>query len=180
MRSVDGPAQAGDYVAIIVMGAAQVKVQDGETILAGQRLAAGVDGSVRPLQTRTLDGMVVTDGVPVIGVALEPATKSWSEAEWSGAAASGVAARAVRTTTNTSTDSFDFIGASFPKGFDQTVSTYVKRTASMVCVQRRYEQFRKRKLLNEASPRYNTSNSQDAPLGDVSPGRDLRILLSSP
>ena len=42
MRSVDGPAQAGDYVAIIVMGAAQVKVQDDETILAGQRLAAGV------------------------------------------------------------------------------------------------------------------------------------------
>ena len=36
MRSVDGPVQAGDYVAIIVMGATLVKVQDGETILAGQ------------------------------------------------------------------------------------------------------------------------------------------------
>ena len=50
MRSVDGPAQAGDYVAIIVMGATLVKVQDGETILAGQRLAAGVStvGSYRP------------------------------------------------------------------------------------------------------------------------------------
>lgn len=72
LRSVDGPAQAGDYVAITVMGAAQVKVQDGETILAGQRLTAGDGGSVRALQTRSLDGMAVTEGAPVIGVALEP------------------------------------------------------------------------------------------------------------
>ncbi len=73
LRSVDGPAQAGDYVAITVMGAALVKVQDGETILAGQRLTAGDGGSVRALQSRTIEGMVVTEGAPVIGVALEAA-----------------------------------------------------------------------------------------------------------
>ena len=77
LRSAEGPAQAGDYVAITVLGVAQVKVQDGETILAGQRLTAGADGSVRPLQTRTLDGMVVTEGAPVIGVALEPPRMAW-------------------------------------------------------------------------------------------------------
>jgi hypothetical protein len=75
LRTVDGPAEAGDYVAITVMGAALVKVQDGETILAGQRLTAGDGGSVRALQSRTVEGMLVTEGAPVIGVALEAPTK---------------------------------------------------------------------------------------------------------
>jgi hypothetical protein len=35
---VEGPAQAGDYVAIIVMGATLAKVQDGETFLLVQPL----------------------------------------------------------------------------------------------------------------------------------------------
>ena len=50
----------------------QVKVAPGESaIAAGTRLTAAEEGTVRPLATRTLDGMVVTEGVPVIGVALE-------------------------------------------------------------------------------------------------------------
>ena len=46
-----------------------------ETILAGQRLTAGDGGSVRALQSRTVEGMVVTEGAPVIGVALEAPAK---------------------------------------------------------------------------------------------------------
>ena len=71
LRGVADPAQPGDYVAITVLGAARVKVQDGEEVLAGQRLTAGNGGSVRALQSRTVEGMMVTEGAPVIGVALD-------------------------------------------------------------------------------------------------------------
>ena len=53
LHSIGGPAQPGDYVAITVLGAAQVKVQDGETLLPGQRVTVGANGAVRALQTRT-------------------------------------------------------------------------------------------------------------------------------
>lgn len=71
LRSADGPARAGDYVAITVLGAARVKVQHGAVVQPGQRLTTGEGGTVRALQTRTVEGMVVTEGAPVIGVALE-------------------------------------------------------------------------------------------------------------
>ena len=52
----------------------RVKAAPGETaIAAGTRLTVGSDGQVRPLQTRTVEGMVVTEGAPVVGVALEAA-----------------------------------------------------------------------------------------------------------
>ena len=74
LRSAAGPAQAGDYVAITVLGAAQVKVAPGESaIAAGARLTAAADGAVRLLQTRTVDGMLVAEGAPVVGVALASA-----------------------------------------------------------------------------------------------------------
>ena len=70
----EGAAQPGEYVTIVYSGPMQVKVAPGESaIAAGTRLTAAVDGSVRPLQTRTVEGMVVTEGAPVIGVALEAA-----------------------------------------------------------------------------------------------------------
>ena len=71
LHSVAGPAKAGDYVAITVLGAAQVKVQAGKAIQPGQRLTVGANGAVRALQTRTVDGMVVSEGAPTIGVALQ-------------------------------------------------------------------------------------------------------------
>ncbi|MBI5473294.1 MAG: DUF2190 family protein [Ignavibacteriae bacterium] len=75
MHSVAGPAQPGDYVALTVMGVAQVKVDPSAPISVGQRLtAAEVAGSVRPLKTREVDGMTVSEGTPVIGVALGQAT----------------------------------------------------------------------------------------------------------
>ena len=71
LRSAEGPAQPGDYVALTVLGVAQVKVQDGASIQPGQRLTASeVAGTVRALRTETLNGMVVSEGAPVIGTAL--------------------------------------------------------------------------------------------------------------
>ncbi len=71
LRSVDGPARPGDFVAVIVFGAALVKEEKGATIQPGQRVAVGKSGAVRALQTRTIDGMMVREGAPTVGVALE-------------------------------------------------------------------------------------------------------------
>jgi hypothetical protein len=72
LESVPGPAQAGDYVALVVMGVADVKVDPAALdIVPGQRLtASSVAGAARPLRTESLNGMVVTEGAPVIGIAL--------------------------------------------------------------------------------------------------------------
>lgn len=70
-----GAAAPGEYVFIVVQGVAYVKADaSGGAILAGQRLTASskTAGRARTLQTRTLDGMVVTEAAPVIGVALAP------------------------------------------------------------------------------------------------------------
>ncbi len=71
LQGRDGPAQPGEYVSLIVYGVAEVKVASGSSIAAGQRLTASdLAGHARALQTRTLDGMVITEGAPVIGIAL--------------------------------------------------------------------------------------------------------------
>lgn len=71
LHSAAGPAQPGDYVSLIVMGVTQVKVDPAATIAAGDRLvAADLPGLARALQTRQLEGMVVTEGAQVIGIAL--------------------------------------------------------------------------------------------------------------
>jgi len=74
LHSVPGPAKAGDYVALTVLGVAHVKADaTAGAIVAGQRLtAADQSGHVRALRTRMLEGMVVTEGAPVIGIALAP------------------------------------------------------------------------------------------------------------
>jgi len=79
LRSIDGPAQAGDYVAITVMGAAQVKVDSATPIEAGQRLTVAANGRTRPLGTIKVqlaggEGTAdIPESAPVIGVALEAA-----------------------------------------------------------------------------------------------------------
>ncbi|HSN74096.1 MAG TPA: hypothetical protein VL334_03265 [Anaerolineae bacterium] len=79
LRSTDGPALAGDYVAITVLGAALVKVQAGETVLAGQRLTVAANGRTRPVGTIKVqlaggEGTAdIAESAPVIGVALEAA-----------------------------------------------------------------------------------------------------------
>jgi hypothetical protein len=82
MVSTDGPAQPGDYVAITVLGAAQVKVQAGAAIQAGQRLTiSDTPGQARALSRVQIEGVKVDESGPTLGVALEAATKSRSEAE---------------------------------------------------------------------------------------------------
>ncbi|HSN77194.1 MAG TPA: hypothetical protein VL334_19155 [Anaerolineae bacterium] len=69
-----GAAQPGEYLAVVYSGPMQVRVAPGEEAIAGgTRLTAAADGAVRPLATRTVDGMVVSEGAPVLGIALEPA-----------------------------------------------------------------------------------------------------------
>lgn len=76
LYSVPGPARAGDYVAITIAGVAQVKADAAAgPIVAGQRLTqAAAAGHARALQSRNLDGMIVAEGAPIIGVALEDLT----------------------------------------------------------------------------------------------------------
>jgi len=69
-----GAAQPGEYLTVVYSGPMQVRVAPGEdAISGGTRLAAAADGAVRPLATRTVDGMVVSEGAPLLGIALEPA-----------------------------------------------------------------------------------------------------------
>ena len=71
LHSVDGPAQPGDYVALVVFGVAQVKVDPQASITAGQRLTASdLSGRVRALQTQTVNDMLVTEGAQAVGIAL--------------------------------------------------------------------------------------------------------------
>ncbi len=75
LHSADGPAQPGDYVSLVIYGVAQVKVDPGATIAAGDRVTASdLAGRVRTLQTRTVEGMLVTEGTQVIGIALAAPT----------------------------------------------------------------------------------------------------------
>jgi hypothetical protein len=72
LQPAEGAAQPGEYVSIVVLGIAQVKVDPAADIVAGQRLTVSdLAGQARALVTRTIDGMLVAEGAPVIGVALE-------------------------------------------------------------------------------------------------------------
>jgi len=71
LQAADGPARAGDYVALVVLGVADVKVDRSASIAQGTRLtAAEAGGRVRPLRTESLNGMPVTEGAQVVGIAL--------------------------------------------------------------------------------------------------------------
>ena len=71
----DGAAQPGEYVTIVYSGPMQVRVTvpARPNWLLARGSAAAADGAARPLQTRTVEGMVVAEGAPVLGVALESA-----------------------------------------------------------------------------------------------------------
>jgi hypothetical protein len=76
LHSVSGSAKSGDYVSLIIYGVAQVKVAPGSDIGVGDRMTASDRaGAVRGLQTRTIDGMVVAEGAPTLGIALAAPTK---------------------------------------------------------------------------------------------------------
>jgi len=72
MRSAQGVAQPGDYVAITVLGVAQVQVQAGEAVQPGQRLTvSATPGHARALRTVQVEGVRVDESGPTLGVALE-------------------------------------------------------------------------------------------------------------
>lgn len=72
LQSADGPAKPGEYVALVVMGVTQVKVAPGAVIAAGERLTvAGAPGQTRAVQSVVVEGVTLSEGAPVLGVALE-------------------------------------------------------------------------------------------------------------
>lgn len=72
MHSADGPARSGDYVQLVVYGVTQAKVDPNATITAGDRLTASeLSGLARPLMKQTINGMLIIEGAPVFGIALE-------------------------------------------------------------------------------------------------------------
>jgi hypothetical protein len=72
LHSAEGPAQPGEYVSLIVYGVAQMKVEPNASLTPGERLTASdLPGMARPLQKQEINGMLVTEGAPVIGIALE-------------------------------------------------------------------------------------------------------------
>ncbi len=71
MHSAAGPAQPGEYVALVVSGIAQVRVDPTARFAAGARLtASALPGMARPLKSQEIDGMAVVEGAPVLGIAL--------------------------------------------------------------------------------------------------------------
>jgi hypothetical protein len=72
LRSAEGPARADDYVALTVLGVAQVKVSDAEKGLpAGTRLTAAARGLARPLKTVVVEGVTLSESAPVVGTTLD-------------------------------------------------------------------------------------------------------------
>ncbi len=78
LHSAEGPAEPGDYVALVVQGVAMARVEEHQAIVAGQRLAVGdVPGQARALRTRQFGDLLVSEGVAVLGVALGPSEDGW-------------------------------------------------------------------------------------------------------
>ena len=71
MHSADGPAQPGEYVALVVYGVTEVKVDANSPISAGNRLtASSFAGLARALLSQQINGMMISESAPVIGIAL--------------------------------------------------------------------------------------------------------------
>jgi len=77
LQSADGPAQPGEYVSLIVYGVAEMRIAPNTPIAVGERLtASSLAGVGRPLQKQEINGMLVTEGAPVIGIALAAPVES--------------------------------------------------------------------------------------------------------
>ena len=71
MHSAEGSAQPGEYVALVVYGVIELRVDTASPISAGDRLtASSLPGMARALLSQQLNGMLVSEGAPVIGIAL--------------------------------------------------------------------------------------------------------------
>ena len=76
LKSIPGRAENGDYVALTVLGVTDVRVDSSVVdIIPGQRLTASeLPGYARGLRMEMLNDMPVTEGAPVIGIALAEPT----------------------------------------------------------------------------------------------------------
>jgi hypothetical protein len=72
----DQSAEPGEYVSIIIYGPVQLAVgAEAVDVAVGDRLTVSENGSVRALQTRTIEGMVVTESAHSLGIALSEPDK---------------------------------------------------------------------------------------------------------
>ena len=75
LQSAEGAAQPGEYASLVIYGVAQVRVDPTAQISVGERLTASTaSGMARALRQQEVDGMLVTEGAPVIGIALAAPT----------------------------------------------------------------------------------------------------------
>ena len=71
LRSAEGPARPGDYVALTILGVAQIKVDVGlAAIDPGMRLTSGTGGRARALKTVVVEGVTLSESAPMLGIAL--------------------------------------------------------------------------------------------------------------
>jgi len=69
LESQPGEAAPGDFVALTVRGVAAVRLAPDADFEIGERLTVAEGaGTARALRTRSLDGMEITEGAPVIGI----------------------------------------------------------------------------------------------------------------
>ena len=73
IHSAPGAAMPGDYVSLVVLGVAEVKVDPSAPIAPGNRLtASNLPGRSRALKTAFIGDMLITEGAQAVGIALEP------------------------------------------------------------------------------------------------------------
>lgn len=71
LRSAEGPAPPGEYVALTILGVSRVKVDVGQGIIqAGTRLTSDTGGRARALKSVAVEGVILAESAPALGIAL--------------------------------------------------------------------------------------------------------------
>jgi hypothetical protein len=65
-------------VTVVYSGPMQVRLQADSSAGSGARVTTAPDGRVRPLKSRMVDGMVIAEGAPALGVVLGEAGDGWT------------------------------------------------------------------------------------------------------
>ncbi|MCF7794584.1 MAG: hypothetical protein K9N09_11195 [Candidatus Cloacimonetes bacterium] len=74
-RHADGSAGFGEYLSVVVLGPADVKIASGEDIKVGEAIAAA-DGVARKVRTTEINGITIAENTGIVGKALENANGS--------------------------------------------------------------------------------------------------------
>ena len=75
-RYSNDTANPGDYLSIIVFGPADVRCGENKDVSIGDPVTVDENGSIRPIQTRNLDGVTVAENVGIVGKAMEDSNGS--------------------------------------------------------------------------------------------------------